>query len=193
MIATLLFVGLLSSGMHCLESALPIGEKELLDPPKRWPIMQPVTDSMRTLLLTNFGYADSTGAIPEAVTIFSIVDCGDSTDPFASHLYLVRGTDGDRDENVWLATTSIGRVLSRSLVAQLQTTCSATFLRGCSTKGKGIVDIQQLQHNFDCESEEFIKTDRLPSFQVVINNDGALTEIYPDLEPATSDSTQTPD
>lgn len=186
MFAALLILSMIANGIGCVDAALPIGEKELLDPPKRWPAMEQVADSARRVLLTSFGYADSTGFVPENVEVYRIDQCSDTLDQehtVVLHLYLVRGKDGDRDENVWLVTAEQNRIVARTLLAQLQTTCSTTFLRGCSQFNKGVISVLQLQHNFDCDAGEFVKTEKLPSIEIAVQTDGTITETFPDAPP----------
>lgn len=182
--------------LPCLDTVLPIGEKELLAPKERWPAMERVADTLNIALLTSFGYADSTGAVPENVQVYQIVSCSDNTsmqNAFYLSLFLVRGVEGDRDESVWLVTSHNNTITARSLVAQLQTTCAATYLRACSLQQDGTVSIQQLQHNFDCDNDEFVNTDHLPAFVLSVNDDGTITDVMPEALPSTPDDAQQPE
>lgn len=182
--------------LPCLDTVLPIGEKELLAPREKWPAMERVADTLNIALLTSFGYADSTGAVPEKVEVYQIANCLDSAsmqNEFHMSLFLVSGVEGDRDVSVWLVTSRNNTIIARSLVAQLQTTCASTYLRACSLQPDGALFVQQLQHNFNCDTDEFVNTDHLPSFVISVNDDGTIMDVMPEALPDTPNNTQQPE
>jgi hypothetical protein len=178
----LLAASLLFPGATCLKDVLPLGEKDLLEPQERWPDMRIVPDSTRQELLKHIGYADSNGTVPSAVKVFELSRCpypyGGSTG-VELLIFLVRGQEGDRDDNVWMVTWSENQVVARTLIGQLQTTCTSTFLRGCSELEDGSLQVQQLQHNFECGTDVFNGTEHLPGYVIYFRGDGTFEEVLP--------------
>ncbi len=163
----------------CLVDALPIGEKDLLEPESRWTSMTSMSDSLRTSFLTAAGYADSTGSLPSGLVTKVINRCPytyGGAEGIELLVIYVKGREGDKDENIYLATVQRGSVLGRTLIAQLQTTCTTTFLRGCKMLSDGTIHIQQLEHQFECGTDEFKGTQILPSFTVAMRDDGLFEE-----------------
>ncbi|MCO6466027.1 MAG: hypothetical protein J5I53_05350 [Bradyrhizobiaceae bacterium] len=174
---------------QCLSDMFPIGEKELLEPQKRWLTMEEVADDQRQHILKFCGYADTVQQISDEIGLFTLASCPIPTEEESGVTvvaYLIRGVEGDKDENVWLVTKRDSSLIARTLVAQLQTNCSSTYLRGCSMLTGGSIGIQQLQHNFDCDSDEFQGTTHFPSFTVVLHTDGTFEDVFP------ADSTVSP-
>lgn len=171
---------------ECLSTTLPIGEKDLLEPGKRWTTIQPLSDSLRVTVLTAAGYVDSTGKIQSGL-VTKIIDRCPYT--FGGNngielLIVFIGSKGDdKDENVYLVTMKDGTVIARTLVAQLQTSCTTTFLRGCTLLNDGTIHVQQLEHTFDCDTDEFKGTNKLPSFIVAMRDDGTFEETLIETPP----------
>jgi hypothetical protein len=170
----------------CLSTTLPIGEKDLLEPAKRWTTIQPLTDTLRTVILSAAGYADSTGKIQSGL-VTKIIDRCPYTYGGSNGIELLIvfiGSKGDdKDENVYLVTMKDGNVIARSLIAQLQTSCTTTFLRGCTLLNDGTIHVQQLEHTFDCDSDEFKGTNKLPAFIIGMRDDGAFEETLIETPP----------
>ncbi len=177
MFTAIITVGLLAS--VCFDGLLPIREQDLLEPQKRWPDMVRIQDSTRAHLLDNIGYADSLGAIPNNIRLFELHRCPytyGGAENIELVAYLVRGAEGDRDESVWLVTWREKAIVARTLIGQLQTNCSSTYLRGCSVTDDGGLLVQQLTHSFECETDEFLRTERLPSLNIYFRDDGTFEE-----------------
>jgi len=174
----------LAQGDTCVKQLwanLPIGEKELLSVKTTWPIASAVAEGTRKdAFLRSTGYTNPEGALPQNVVVLVISSCGSNGRTL--ELVYVKGQEGERDENVYLVSWIGDSVASRSLIASLQTTCEFTFLRACQVDANGSLIIQQLQHNFNCETDEFIKTDTLPSFVVVLIEDKEIQEIVEELK-----------
>jgi len=162
----------------CLATLRPyvtIGEKDLLDVPERWRNRRLVEDGERELFLRNSGYADSTGNLSSKIKLEELVSC--STDSLSVKLLRVVGNEGTKDENIYIVTYVGKEILSRTLIASLQATCDNTFLRGCSMMDDGSIRVGQLRHAFDCEKDEFLKTEQLAGLSIRIRDDGSITEI----------------
>ncbi len=176
----------ISSAADCLTTTLPIGEKDLLEPEKRWTTIQPLTDTLRTVILTAAGYTDSTGKVQSGLVTKILDRCpytyGGSNG--IELLIIFVGSKGDeKDENIYLVTMSDGSVIARTLIAQLQTSCSATFLRGCTLLNDGTIHVQQLEHLFDCDTDEFKSTNTLPAFLIAMRDDGTFEETLIETPP----------
>lgn len=177
-----MILGLAIHAQNCITDVLPVGEKDLLDPDKRWPTTTLVTDSMRSVFLTSFGFSDSTGTVSDEISLRQITTCNypfSQSDQLQLTAFLINGIEGDRDISVWLAVTNQTHVVSRTLLAQLQTTCTATYLRAASLEIDGSVRIQQLQHNFECGTDEFKGTEHLPTYTIEFGADGSITDVLP--------------
>ena len=154
----------------------PIGEKDLLEPAKRWPERREIVDSVRQRVLTFAGYVDSTGNVPDRVQMWRLDSCRSETDGVAIdwHLYFIRGIEGERDDAVWLVSSVDGELLTKSLFALLQTSCDETFLRGTGAIIDGAVTVLQLRHVFDCNEDVFLRTEHLDPMTVTIYGDGRI-------------------
>lgn len=153
----------------CIGVFFPIGEKDMLEPENRWPERKRVdNDTLRELILRNTGYADSVGRIDKRIRVWLLSECEGDT---AYSLLMVNGIDGDRDDALWLVLRSGNAILSRTMVAALQTTCESTFLRGSRVIESDIIEMQQLTHVFDCADDKFLRTDTLTSVRVRIHSD----------------------
>lgn len=158
-----------------LRSDLTIKEKDLLDVAERWPDRKKLDDADREAFLRNAGYADSTGEIPSRIKVEEIARCS-TDDSLQIRLLRVLGIEGTKDENVFIATYSGSTILARSLLAALQATCDGTFLRACAIEADGSVRIGQLRHVFDCDKDEFIKTETLSGLTLRVRDDGSIHE-----------------
>lgn len=184
-IAFLLFlafnVAATASVDSCLAKLRPnvtIGEKDLLDVSERWSEMRRIVDAEREIFLRNAGYADSIGAIPSKIRVDEIAGCtveGES-DTLEIRLFRVVGIEGTKDENVYVVTTSKQNIIARSLIASLQATCESTFLRACTMEEDGSIRVGQLRHDFDCEKDEFLRTEPLPGLTIRVRDDGTISE-----------------
>ena len=170
---------------QCIAELMPIGEAELLDVGKRWPDALRITDSVRLAVATACGYADSTGAVNDDLVVKELIRCeltgGSEADTIVA-IY-IKGTEGDKDESIYLLVVRNALFISQSLVAQLQTTCEATYLSGCTMQDDGSILVQQLKHAFECGTDEFLGTTKLPSFAVGIREDHTFEQILSDIVP----------
>ncbi|CAN5469809.1 hypothetical protein BH10BAC6_BH10BAC6_12260 [soil metagenome] len=163
-------------------SSLAIGQTILLHVQESFPTAEVVlTDTVRIPLLKEFGYADSNGVVATDILLVRIAECtvyDSATDNgFLLVEYYVRNIvqqKSDRDENIYLATMRGDVVLSKALIAFLQTDCDNTLLRGCSVQANGSLRLQQVRHVFNCATEEFVKTEQLPGSTVEIKTDGSI-------------------
>lgn len=180
---TLLLIASIAASDTCLQPLFPIGERDLLEPKKRWLEMQrlPVNDEQS--ILNGLGYADSTGQIPKSIELYQLVRCP-YTYVGVSDLTLMAlwvHTDVEfKDEAIWLAITRDGAIVDKSLIAQLQTSCSQTFLRGCRLTADSGINIQQLEHVFNCETDEYVETRRIPGFDVFFTDTGEFQVVFHD-------------
>ncbi len=155
---------------------LPIGETELLNVKTTWPAVRVVPEGgKRDAVLHSTGYALPDGSLPQNPVLSVIASCSNGS--HSIELIHIRAQEGDRDENIYLVSWMGDSVTSRTLIAALQTTCEFTFLRTCQVDSVGGLFIQQLQHSFDCDNEEFVGTEKLPSFTVVLNTNNVIKEI----------------
>lgn len=154
----------------------PIGEKDLLEPAKRWPERREIVDSLRQRVLTFTGYVDSTGNAADGVQLWRLDSCRSETDGVVIdwYLYFIRGIEGERDDAVWLVSSHDGELLMRSLFALLQTSCEETFLRGTGALGDGTVTVLQLRHVFDCTEDVFLRTEHLDPMTITIEGNGRI-------------------
>lgn len=168
----------------CFADQVRIAEADLLEPGDRWPEMSEPEDSTRAAILTAIGFVDSTGTPLDRVDVFEIHRCGFDAD-LEYVLYYLNGHADEHDDYVYLTTQRNGAILFRVLIAQLQTTCEYTYLRACTVRADGGLLLQQLEHRFDCTSQEFLRTDVLRSIAVDLRNDGSFNETV--LDPPTTD------
>lgn len=166
------------SCLAMLRPHVTIGEKDLLDVSERWSEMRRIEDAERELFLRNAGYADSTGSIPSKIRVDEIIRCavGTESDTIEIRLFRVLGTEGTKDENVYVVTTRRQDIIARSLIASLQATCESTFLRACTMEDDGSIRVGQLRHDFDCEKDEFLRTETLPGLTIRVRDDGSISE-----------------
>ncbi|MBK7185138.1 MAG: hypothetical protein IPH85_04290 [Ignavibacteria bacterium] len=166
------------SCLAVLRPNLTIGEKDLLDVSERWSNMRRIEDAERETFLRNAGYADSTGSIPSKIRVDEIAGCiiGRESDTLEIRLFRVLGIEGTKDENVYVVTTSRQNIIARSLIASLQATCESTFLRACTMEDDGSIRVGQLRHDFDCEKDEFLRTEPLPGLTIRVRDDGSISE-----------------
>lgn len=161
-----------------LRPELTVGEKDLLDVSDRWTELRRIEDAEREIFLRNAGYADSTGSISSKIRVDEIVSCPMMNEEDTLELRLIRvvGIEGTKDENIYVVTTRHREIVARSLIAALQATCESTFLRACTMEADGSIRVGQLRHDFDCEKDEFLKTETLPGLTVRIRDDGSIHE-----------------
>jgi hypothetical protein len=143
--------------LFSLDSARDFGEPSIIQEPDR------------TALLRRFGYIDSVGVVPSAVIIDTLAYCGDS-----AMLFVVYGIEHTTDVTVWLVTTSDTTITSCTIVAALQVLCDQTYVRACTVLPTGELLMQQVQHAFDCDTQEHISTTPLPSCTLTITNSLAV-------------------
>jgi len=183
-IGTMIFLTLLVSsvsGQECLQTLFPITEADLLEPGDHWPDRVELEDSVRTAVLTSLGFVDTTGAPYDRVDGFEVFRCDDA-DGRELVAYYLDGHQDEHDDYVYLVTLRDGRVVDKMLVAQLQTSCSVTYLRASTLRDDGVMVIQQLEHQFNCDSQEFVETSVLPFFGIEIRADGTFNEIELETE-----------
>lgn len=166
-------------GQECLSDLFPIKEADLLEPDDRWPEMEELEDSVRIAVLTNLGFVDTTGAPYDRVDGYEVFRC-DGPAGLEIVAYYLNGNVDEHDDYVYLVTKRGDRFVDKMLVAQLQTSCSSTYLRASTISDRGVLRIEQLEHRFNCESQEFVETDVLPAFGMEIRDDGTFNEV--DLE-----------
>ncbi|MBC8124534.1 MAG: hypothetical protein H7X70_02265, partial [Candidatus Kapabacteria bacterium] len=175
----------------CLAQLRPhttIGEKHLLEITDRWQDRISVDGTERDIILRNTGYADSAGDISSSIKVEELVQCI-SDDSIQIRLIRIRGTEGTKDESIYLFTFSKKEIVARTLIAALQATCDNTFLRGCSMEDDGSIRVRQLRHDFSCDTDEFQKTVPLPGLVVRLRQDGTITEVIEgDGDTSTPDS-----
>ena len=163
-------------GQDCLSDLFPIKEVDLLDPEDRWPEMMELEDSVRTVVLTSLGFVDTTGAPYDRVDGYEVFRCtGEEGVEFVA--YYLNGNVDEHDDYVYLVTQREDRWVDKMLVAQLQTTCSSTYLRACRVTEGPVLRVDQLEHRFDCETQEFVDTGVLPAFLMEIRTDGTFNEV----------------
>lgn len=164
-------------------SCLTIGQSVLQNVLEAYPQAALVDSaSERSRMLREFGYADSVGAIADEIKLYTIAECtvyDSATDNgFVVAVYYVRNVvkdRTDRDENIYVATVRGDTVLGKALIAMLQVDCENTLIRGCTLQKDGTILLQQIRHDFDCSSEEFIKSEKLPGSRVRVNVDGSVS------------------
>jgi hypothetical protein len=91
-------------------------------------------------------------------------------------LVRVRGIEGTKDESVYLVVRRGADLVARTLLASLQATCENTFLRACTMLDDLSIRVEQLRHDFDCESDEFRSTEVLPGLTVRVRATGEINE-----------------
>ncbi|MCX6140848.1 MAG: hypothetical protein NTX15_08480 [Candidatus Kapabacteria bacterium] len=163
------------SCLFSLRPHLTIKEKDLLDVAERWPERTRLVDIERETFLRNAGYADSTGEVPSKIKVEEIARCS-TNDSLQIRLLRVLGIEGTKDENIYIVTYSGSTILARSLLAELQASCEGTFLRACTMEADGSIRIGQLRHVFDCDKDEFIKTETLSGLTLRVRDDGSIHE-----------------
>lgn len=168
----------------CFGDLLPIGETDLLEPQDRWPEGIDLADSTRSAVLQSIGFVDTTGAPLSRVDVTEIHRCA-AESGIEYVLYYLNGHADEHDDYVYVTTQRDGTILFRVLIAQLQTTCEFTYLRACTLRTDGGLLLHQLEHRFDCSSQEFLRTDVLRSIAVDLRSDGSFNETV--LEPPTTD------
>lgn len=170
-----------ASGQECFAELFPITEADLLEPGDRWPERIELEDSTRTLVLITLGFVDTTGAPFDRVEGYEVFRCEGSygIDLVA---YYLNGHLDEHDDYVYLVTLRDGRIVDKMLVAQLQTSCSVTYLRASALRDNNAIMIQQLEHQFNCETQEFVETAVLPSFGLEIRSDGTFNEVEMESE-----------
>ena len=163
------------SAQACWEDLFPITEQHLLEPDDRWPTWEELEDSTRTMVLVSLGFVDTSGAALGRVDAYRIASC-DVKDGHTVTAYYLNGHVDEHDDYVYLTSERDGTIISRVLVGQLQTSCDFTFLRACIVGSPGTLTIAQLEHRFNCETQEFVDTRSLPSLTVHLDSDGVFHE-----------------
>ncbi len=182
----------IDSCLSVLRPAFTITEAVLLDVPARWPERRRLVDTERETFLRDAGYADSTGNIAKAIVAEVLEACTIGTSTLEVRLMRVRGIEGTTDENIYLAVLNGSEIRSRTLVASLQATCEATYLRACSMEQDFSIRVGQLRHDFNCSTDEFLSTEQLPGLTIRVRQDGTLSERVDgeQLEPETDEGEQ---
>jgi len=172
----------ISLAQDCLSTELPIGETELMDVGKRWKGATNPSEDFRVRYFTACGYVDSTGAIPSGIKVKELFRCplGSEAPPDTLVALYFKGKEGDKDESLYLVVMRDTAVIAQSMVAQLLTSCDATYLSGCSLQPDGTILVQALKHTFDCDTDAFIETTKLPSFGLRIREDHTFELILND-------------
>ena len=188
MIRLLVIVFLLATAtgysQTCLERALPIDEKALLDPDDRWSNMRELSDSARDEILMELHFIDDDGNVLGDVEMFEISSCPyeyGGAKSIDMHIILIDFESKEEDKYVYALTYKGPQLAGRLMIAQLQTTCDNTFLRVCSVQEDGGIRLQQLEHLFDCQEDKFLETRQLPSLSVYMQEDGMFKEILDEL------------
>ena len=161
---------------ECVTELFPVTEAHLLEPEDQWPEAIELEDSTRTETLTFLGFIDSTGAPYDRVDGYEVARCP-LEDGLSLVAYYLNGHVDEHDDYVYVITEREGRLVDRMLVAQLQTSCSSTYLRASAWRTDGVIVIQQLEHRFDCDTQDFIETTKLPAFAMEIRADGTFNEV----------------
>jgi len=178
-IITMTFLTLLvpsARGQECLGDLFPITEAHLLEPGDRWPERIELEDSTRTSVLTTLGFVDTTGAPFDRIDGYEVFRC-EGAYGIDLVAYYLNGHQDEHDDYVYLVTQRDGSMVDKMLVAQLQTSCSVTYLRASALRDDRAIMIQQLEHQFNCETQEFVETTVLPSFGMEIRSDGTFNEV----------------
>lgn len=169
------------------DSTFHVGEGDLMEPSERWPTSETIDDDAARMTLGHrFGLLDSAGRLDAGIAIRRLDSC--SAGGVAVVLYHVRGTSGDRDDNVYLAVDAGQGPVSSYLLATLQVDCHGTFLRGSYLAADGRLRVEALRHDFDCESDTFLRTERYPASIVTIRTDGTLRVDDADAPPPAGDT-----
>ncbi len=163
-------------GQECLSDLFPIAEKDLLEPDDRWPEMMELEDSVRTAVLTTLGFVDTTGAPYDRVDGYEVFRC-DGPSGMELVAYYLNGNVDEHDDYVYLVVQRGERTVDKMLIAQLQTSCSSTYLRASTIDARSVLRIEHLEHRFNCDSQEFLGTDVLPAFGMEIRDDGTFNEV----------------
>ena len=161
---------------ECVNYLFPITEADLLELDDRWPDMVELEDSVRVEVLTTLGFVDTAGAPYDRVDGYEVFRCTDSDGTILTAYYL-NGHVDEHDDYVYLTTMRGDRIVDKMLVAQLQTSCSVTYLRASALRDDGVILIQQLEHQFNCDTQEFVETVLLPTFGMEIRTDGTFNEV----------------
>lgn len=179
-----------SMAQGCLIDGLPIDEEVLLNVGDRWELDklgQPERDSILQL----FRFVDSTGAILTGYDVFGLDECqlfDDEPDGITVSLFEIQNQTEvereDRDESIYVATSRDGSHIDHLCIGQLSTTCSLTYLRGSFIDEAGTIEMRSLEHEFDCESAEFVKTKQLETLRFVLRDDGRFVQnLNNDVQP----------
>ena len=174
-----LFSVAIASAQACLEDALPIGEKELLDVEGHWSDVEVLDGEAKRVVLDQLDFVDSAGALLEDFQVTMIASCQlfeNDPEGVSVRLYHLMAGDNNAEENVdisaYVVTSRGEKFISQNLIAQLQTSCSETYLRGCFFGDDGSIEVQQLTHHFDCETLKFKESKHLPTRHVTMQDDG---------------------
>lgn len=176
LIIILITQSLRAQGVSCLQQLVPepITQKVLVAAKQAYKGIPVAEEPYRSTLLGRLGYWDSTQSIDERLKVQTLGSCGDSV-----QLVRVQGVEYQVDESIWLITVRDSAITSTTIIASLQTQCDNTFLRACSFSGTDSkLLIQQLNHVFDCSEQEFLRTDKLPSFTVGLDDNNLIQEAF---------------
>lgn len=150
---------------------LTVTEHQLLDPRKAWPTMQPMQEEERRNLATAIGQSDSLGIITPSLNCWNL---GEYPLPEGFTFAIVlsdMGTD-DVDRTIFGLVLNNGTIVDQTALAMLVTSCSETLLQLPSVNELGGITVSGLRHNFDCESDGFLKTERMQTADVELRLDG---------------------
>ena len=167
----------------CLIDAMPITEDKLLDPSDEFDLEE-VSEIVRDSLLTLFGFDEMDSFDPSSITVYTMSTCQlfeDDPNGVTITLYDVKhviNKEGEnRDESFFMTSSKQGKYIDHLCIGQLITTCASTFLRGSFIGDDDVIELQSLEHYFDCETAEFVETQRYPTLRFELLDDGRLREL----------------
>lgn len=172
----------------CLIDAMPISEDVLLDPRDRWDPVE-VDDLKRDSLLLLFEFVDSTGALLPDYEVYLLDNCqlfeedpmGVTISVYDIH-HVIEDEREDRDESFYVATSLHSDHIDHLCIGQIKTTCSLTYLMGSFMAESGLIELQSLEHTFDCETTEYVSTENLSPVRFELLDDGSFVDA-PSQEP----------
>lgn len=155
-------------------SLFDIGERDLLEPEKRWESRRDIEDdSTRHDLGRHFGLLDTANALSPDVSIRLLTTCTPKGAP-TLELYHVSVPVDDKDVSVYMLTRLNGRVVGQSILATLHATCAQTLLRVSYVDSTLALRVATITHHFDCSEDEFLRTERGIVDELEIGNDGSI-------------------
>jgi hypothetical protein len=165
--------GLRAYAARC-EGLFTIGERDLLEPEKRWESLRDIDDdSIRLELGRTFGLLDTANALSAAVSIRLLTTCAPKGAP-TLELYHVAVPVDDKDVSVYMLTRQDGRIVGQSILATLHATCAQTLLRVSYMDSTQALRVATITHYFDCSEDAFLRTERGVVDELEIGADGSI-------------------